>query len=123
MKLENIGLGVDMERISRFEKYGDFNCTFVQKIFTKKEIEYCYKNKMFAQHLCARFCAKEACIKALSSLGVSGYFCHDFEIENIESGAPKVNVLRPKKGDNFSFKVSLSHSGEYATATVIACIN
>lgn len=123
MKLENIGIGTDLERISRFEKYGDKDCAFVRKIFTKKEIEYSYKTKLFAHHLAVRFCAKEACIKALSSLGVSGYFCHDFEVLNKETGAPVVHLVNPKKGDDISFKISLSHSGEYATATVIAHIN
>lgn len=123
MKLENIGIGIDLESIKRFEKYADKNDPFIQKIFTKKEIEYSFRTKKFAHHLCVRYCAKEACVKALYSLGVSGYFCRDFEVENTTSGAPKINLLKEKKGDNISFKVSLSHSEDTAAATVIALIN
>lgn len=123
MKLENLGLGIDVENVERFLKYADKDNPFIQKIFTKKEIDYSYKDKNFAHHLCVRYCAKEACVKALYSLGVSGYFCRDFEVENTQSGAPKINLVKEKKGDNISFKVSLSHTDEFAAATVIAVIN
>ncbi len=123
MKLENLGLGIDVENVERFKKYADKNNPFISKIFTKKEIEYSYASKNFAQHLCARYCAKEACVKALYSLGVDGYFCRDFEVENLSSGAPRINLIGPKRGDNLAFKVSLSHTNTFAAATVIAVIN
>ena len=123
MKAENIGLGIDIENIERFKKYADKDSPFINRIFTKKEIEYSYKSKKFAQRLCARYCAKEACVKALYSLGIEGYFCRDFEIENLPSGVPKINLIGKKRGDNITFKVSLSHTDNYAAATVIAFLN
>ncbi len=123
MKFENIGLGIDVENVERFKKYADKDNPFINRIFTKKEIEYSYKSKKFAQHLCARYCAKEACVKALYSLGIEGYFCRDFEVENLPSGVPKINLLGKKRGDNISFKVSLSHTDGFAAATVIAVLN
>ena len=123
MKFENIGLGIDVENVERFKNYADKDNFFINRIFTKKEIEYSYKSKKFAQHLCARYCAKEACVKALYSLGIEGYFCRDFEVENLPSGVPKINLLGKKRGDNISFKVSLSHTDGFAAATVIAVLN
>ena len=123
MKFENIGLGIDVENVERFKKYADKDNPFINRIFTKKEIEYSYKSKKFAQHLCTRYCAKEACVKALYSLGIEGYFCRDFEVENLPSGVPKINLLGKKRGDNISFKVSLSHTDGFGAATVIAVLN
>lgn len=123
MKFENIGLGIDVENVERFKKYADKDNPFINRIFTKKEIEYSYKSKKFAQHLCARYCAKEACVKALYSLGIEGYFCRDFEVENLPSGAPRINFIGSKRGDNFAFKLSLSHTDTFAAATVIVFIN
>ena len=123
MKFENIGLGIDVENVERFKKYADKDNPFINRIFTKKEIEYSYKSKKFAQHLCARYCAKEACVKALYSLGIEGYFCRDFEVENLPSGAPRINFIGSKRGDNFAFKLSLSHTDTFAAATVVVFIN
>ncbi len=123
MKFENIGLGIDVENVERFKKYADKDNPFINRIFTKKEIEYSYKSKNFAHHLCARYCAKEACVKALYSLGIEGYFCRDFEVENLPSGAPRINFIGSKRGDNFAFKLSLSHTDTFAAATVIVFIN
>lgn len=123
MKPQNIGLGTDIERVERFSRYQDKNDPFLKKIYSKREIEYSFKDKNYAMHLCARFCAKEACVKALYSLGIEGYFCRDFEVVNLPSGAPEIVLLNPKKGDNFTFKVSLSHCREYATSTVLVFIN
>lgn len=123
MKFENISIGVDLEEVQRFEKFTDKNDPFVKKIFTKAEIEYSYKDKNFAAHLAARYCAKEACVKALHSLGIGGYFCRDFEVLNNEKGVPEVFIVKEKRGDNISFKLSLSHTKNYATATVLAFVN
>lgn len=64
-----IRCGTDIIEISRIkqsiEKLGD---TFINKIFTKGEIAYCEsKGKQKYQHYAARFAAKEAAFKAVSS--------------------------------------------------------
>ena len=40
MKLENIGLGIDVENVERFKKYTQKDNPFVNRIFTKKEIDF-----------------------------------------------------------------------------------
>ena len=61
-------IGIDIEDVSRFEnKEIDKDSKFLSRIFTQNELEYCFKNKNYAQSLSARYCAKEAVVKALSS--------------------------------------------------------
>lgn len=120
MFIDKIGIGTDVEEISRFEKYtGDKENEFVKKVYTQNEIEYCFKTKNSAKHLAARFCAKEAVYKALSSLGFSEISFQDCEIINLESGAPTVVFLNERLKD-VRAKISLSHSKTTAIAQVIA---
>lgn len=61
------GIGVDIESISRFRKKSiRNNIAFYNKIFTAREIDYCLGKRDPYPHFTARFCAKEAFIKAIS---------------------------------------------------------
>jgi len=66
--MEIVGIGVDIEDISRFKRmpFGT-NKHFYEKIFTKEEIECCLKKNNPSPHFAARFCAKEAFVKAIRS--------------------------------------------------------
>ncbi|MDD3419456.1 MAG: holo-ACP synthase [Candidatus Gastranaerophilales bacterium] len=117
MNFDNLAIGVDTEEIDRFKSYSDRNDPFVKKVFTEKEADYCYSKKIFYQHLAARFCAKEALIKAVSSLLGKQYFYLDFEILNYDSGEPYV-VFCNEELKQLKVKISLSHSKINATASV-----
>ncbi len=118
MEFENISIGVDIEEISRFEgKERGKDANFLARIFTEKELDYCYKNKNYASHLCGKYCAKEAAVKALTNFNINNVYYGDIEILNKDNGIPFVNL--PKYPD-IKFKVSVSHSKLYATATVLA---
>ena len=53
-----IAIGTDIEENSRFEgKTLENSKNFLERIYTKKELEYCFSCVNSAQHLCARFCA------------------------------------------------------------------
>lgn len=117
--ISDFSVGVDTEEISRFKKYvDDPKNSFIKRIYTEKEIEYCYKDKKSAEHLAVRFCAKESAYKALSGLGVQGISLKDIEIENDANGVPFINFIN-KKLDGYASKVSLSHSKTSAVASVI----
>ena len=104
------GIGVDLENISRFKnKPFNKNKNFYKRIFTKKEIEYCLKKPNPYQHFTARFCAKEAFIKALNN-DIKSYKSIEIEAKN------KKPLLRWK---GKSFLVSMSHDKEKAIAVVI----
>ena len=114
--------GVDIIEISRIqdsiEKLGD---TFLNKVYTKKEIEYCEsKGKNKYQHYATRFAVKEAAFKAVSE-GVEDKFAiswKDVETVNDEQGRPKTEILflKDKKVENVD--VSISHCKDYAVANV-----
>ena len=115
-----ISCGTDIIEIERIknavEKYGG---KFQTEIFTEKEIEYCEskKNQKY-QHYAARFAAKEAIFKAISSKLGRNYSFGDFEIINDETGKPEVH-LQAEINEIESIDVSLSHCKEYAVASVV----
>ena len=113
--------GTDIIEISRIkesiEKYGE---TFLARIYSTREIEYCEKKgQVKYQHYAARFAAKEAIYKATSSHINCEYTWKDFEILNDEKGKPyaKLGITIDELDE---LTVSLSHSKEYAVANVIA---
>ncbi len=114
---EDISVGVDIEEISRFEgKTADRDFAFLNKIFTSKELEYSFSDNNSSKHLCARYCAKEAVVKALQALNIKGIYYRDIEISNNIDGVPIASV---KNHSDLQIKVSLSHCKNYATAMAI----
>ncbi|MDR2933752.1 MAG: holo-ACP synthase [Rickettsiales bacterium] len=118
MNFNNISIGCDIEKISRFENKID-DVQFLQKLYTENEIEYCKGKSAPARHLAARYCAKEAVIKALTAFKIRDVFYKDIEVRNEASGMPNVRIV--KNGYNkVEIKISISHSDDTAFATVIA---
>lgn len=109
-------MGIDLENIGRFqtltfEKNGDF----YRKIFTPQEIKYCLKFANPYPHFAARFCAKEAFIKA------SGKKIGLKKIEIILTDkAPRIKIHR-NSGKKFRRKIhlSISHTKTHAFAAVV----
>ena len=121
-----IECGTDIIEISRIkdsiEEAGE---RFLNRVYTKTEIEYCEsKKKQKYQHYAARFAAKEATFKAISSLLEDKYsICwKDIEVVNDSQGKPKVNILGVDETRIESISISISHCKEYATANVVAVI-
>lgn len=110
------GIGVDCEEISRFKKIG-VNKKFLEKIFTKKEINYCKSKPNPFPHLAARFAGKEAIIKAANNTGKQLFF-NEVEILNDKKGIPYVNISN-KVNKKFNVKISLSHSKDTAIAFAV----
>jgi holo-[acyl-carrier protein] synthase len=118
-----IGLGIDIIEIDRIkdsvERYGD---NFLNKIYTKTELEYCMKKSNKYQHLAARFAGKEAVYKALVSGWQDGAGWLDIEIYNLPNGMPEVKLqgkLENFLSGNESLKISMSHSRDYVTCVAI----
>ncbi|MFH1576084.1 MAG: holo-ACP synthase [Candidatus Margulisiibacteriota bacterium] len=117
------GIGVDIIEIERIKlaanKYGD---RFLRKVYTDKEIAYCCRRKIYRfPELAVRFAAKEAYSKAIGT-GIAGFGRNndgikwtEVEIVNNKNGKP----LIARKGKVLgNAHVSLSHSRDYAVATV-----
>jgi len=116
-----IGIGVDIEKISRFYCIQKNN-SLLHKIFTKKELEYCLAKKNPAPHLAARYVGKEAVVKAVNNIKNKKASILDYkkiEIYNDASGVPEVN-LKKSNLNNLIIKISLSHCRDKAIAFVIA---
>ena len=120
----NITCGTDIIEIDRIKDLiEEAKEKALNKIYTKNEQEYCEsKCNVKFQHYAARFAAKEAIFKAISSKLKDKFdICWtDVEILNDVNGRPKVNFIN-KKFDNIeSIEISLSHCKLYAVATVVA---
>jgi holo-[acyl-carrier protein] synthase len=118
-----MGIGIDIIEISRIkesiEKYGD---KFLKKIYTENEIKYCLTKTNKFQHLAARFAAKEAVYKALTTGWEKGLSWQNIEVFNEPSGMPFVKLngkLENFLSDNKSLKISMSHSRDYVTCVAI----
>ena len=117
-----IDSGVDIENVSRLDKYVDNKALAVKLgVFTDNEIEYCFKKGVPSMHLAARFCAKEAIFKALSGFGEKGIEFNKLEIYH-EDDVPCVRFLNSLR-EKYKVKLSLSHDKTKASAYVMIYIS
>jgi phosphopantetheine--protein transferase-like protein len=110
-------IGCDLEKIKRFEKKIT-DKHFLGKVYTEAEIEYCLGKTNPAPHLTARWCAKEAVLKALSGFGINSIEFKKIEIINNTEGYPEV-FIHDSRCSDLETKISLSHSGGMAMATAV----
>lgn len=122
-----MGVGIDIIEIDRIQdsvdKYGD---RFLDKIYTKSELEYCLGKSSKYQHLAARFAAKEAVYKALTTGWHEVATWQDIEISNEPNGMPIVTLkgkLKDFLSADKSLKISISHSRDYVTCMAIVYKN
>jgi holo-[acyl-carrier protein] synthase len=117
------GIGIDIIEIERIkEAVAKYGRPFLSKVFTARELKYCRSRKSFRYpELAARFAAKEAYSKAIGT-GIAGFgrqqdgiSWKSIEIVNDPSGKPRLSINN--KLDRKS-QVSLSHSRDYAVASV-----
>jgi holo-[acyl-carrier protein] synthase len=118
-----VGLGIDLEHVARFEqlleRWGE---RFEAKVFTPAERSYARSRGRPAQHLAARFAAKEAALKAL---GVPrGLSWHELEVSHGQGGAPQLVLcggarLAALRLGVDKTHVSLTHTDQVVAAVVI----
>lgn len=118
-----MNIGCDIEEVETFrKKWKRKETNFFQRIFSENEIIYCKKFKDPSPHFAARFCAKEAMVKAGSP------FCKilvtDVEIINQKNGAPTVKMRKKRKElekffSKYEIFVSLSHTSDMAMACIV----
>ena len=114
----HVSIGTDIIEVKRIKKTIEANATFIEKIYTEKEKNYCESKKIQKfQSYAARFAAKEAIYKALSDK-IKKFEWTDFEVLNTENGKPYVN-LKININNLKELNISMSHCKEYATAYVV----
>lgn len=118
-----INCGTDIIEIDRIkESIEELGEKFLDRVFTKKEIEYCEsKHNAKYQHYAARFAAKEAAFKAVSRLLNDKYSIgwKNIEVTNDQNGRPKIEFIGINLEQIKGIDISISHCKEYATANVV----
>ncbi len=119
------GTGIDIVEIGRFKnakkKWGK---SFLDKIFTRNEINYSRKRRFQEQHFAARFAAKEAVLKAFGDKLAHVNNWQDIEILNDKSGRPYIRFHGSAKKLKVKEKIndvvlSMSHCRGHAIANAI----
>lgn len=121
-----VRVGLDLVEISRIQESVDrFGDRFLRRLFSDGEIAYAQSRPARrAEHLAARFAAKEAAIKAFA-LAEAGMAWRDIEVQRDDDGAPRL-ALHGRAAEAAErlgvthIALSLSHDGDYAGAVVTA---
>ncbi len=115
-------VGVDIIEIERIKlTFARYPTRFLEKIYTQGEQAYCRGR---APQLASRFAAKEAVMKALGT-GVRGVGWRDIEVQRKRGRAPEIVLhgrakARAERMGIVRIAISLSHSREFAIASVVA---
>lgn len=120
------GHGIDLVEVARIARLIDeHGQRFLDRCFTPHEQQSSDSAKRRAEHLAARFAAKEAVLKALGTGLTGGIAWTDVEVVRQDSGAPGIHLhneaakLAASSGIT-RWLVSLTHTGGHAAASVIA---
>jgi holo-[acyl-carrier protein] synthase len=115
------GVGIDLLEIHRLERALERHPRLAQRVFTEAERDYAAARARPAQHLAARFAAKEAVVKALGL--TDGFGLSEVEIV---AGEPPTVSLRGRVAAIASgrrIEISLTHSRDFAAAVALVSIN
>ena len=121
-----IGHGIDLVEVSRIAEMLDKHAErFVDRVFTKAEAAHGDGKRRRAEHLAARFAAKEAALKALGTGWAGGIAWTDIEVVSLPSGQPSLHVtgraaeIAQSRGVR-EWHISITHTDAQAMASVIA---
>ena len=118
------GTGVDIIEVERIKSALDsWGNSFLDRVFTKRELDYANTKKFSHENLAARFACKESVLKAFGDTR-SGIQLKHIEVLNDPKGKPEI-VLHGKAKE-FARKnrmgqviVSMSHTSNYAVSSAI----
>src|SRR2546426_6463999 len=88
--MDIVGIGVDLVDVERVKRLLSRRKTFVDRVFTSEEIDYCERQASPAECYAARWAAREACRKALG--GIREMRWHDVRVERAPTGAPRLRL-------------------------------
>jgi len=115
-------VGIDIIEVHRIRKAIDrWGDSFLQRVFTPWEINYCSSKQFPEQSFAARFAVKEAVLKAVGTGLSDGIKWTSVEVVNTAMGQPTVRlgervqkIIGKKK-----IIISMSHTREHALASAI----
>ncbi len=107
---------ISIERIRRAAK----SARFLDRVFTRSELDYAFSKRDPMRHLAGRFAAKEACLKALRADRREPVSFKDIEVVRGETGRPTLAIGQSAKGllgGKLAY-LSIAYSGDMALAFV-----
>jgi len=117
--------GIDIVENKRIEeaikKYGS---RFLNRIFTKNEVKYCFSKAEYVSCFSARFAAKEAFIKAFYQAYKKYLPFRSIEIKG-SAGNPAEILLHPPDREieyfvnRIKYTLSISHEKNYSVAVAV----
>lgn len=120
-----VGVGTDLCEVHRIKQSVErFGQRFLDRVYTPAEIAYVEKKANKYERYAARFAAKEAGMKAISTGLRGGVSWQDFEVTNLPSGQPtlrfsgKALEIAERKGFQ-RVLLSMTHTAQTAMAVVI----
>ncbi|MBI4355293.1 MAG: holo-ACP synthase [Candidatus Omnitrophica bacterium] len=120
------GCGVDLVGIPEMQRaIKRWKRAFLERVFTPGELRYALSKRASAQHLAARFAAKEAVLKAFGPWkGRVPCALKEIEVVNHASGQPRITLhgaarTLQRRSRTQKIIISLSHTKEFAVATAI----
>ena len=111
-----MGVGLDLLEIDRMERALARRPRLAERLFTAAEREYAAGKARPAQHLAARFCAKEAVAKALE---LEAWRWRDVEVGPRGALALHGNVAARAHERGGEVRVSLTHTRTTAGAVAV----
>jgi holo-[acyl-carrier protein] synthase len=113
-------LGIDLLEIDRLERALERRPRLAERLFSQSELSYAGEQARPAQHLAARFCAKEAVTKAL---GLTVFRPLEIEVRSRSNGAPELALTgaTAARAEQLGVRLgcSLTHSRLTAGAVVV----
>jgi holo-[acyl-carrier protein] synthase len=120
-----VGTGVDLAEVDRIrdaiQRHGQ---RFIERIYTPAEIAYVERKANRYERYAARFAAKEAGMKAIGTGWSRGVRWRDFEVANLPSGRPTLQLhgAAAQFADRLGVRniaLSITHTAIQAMAIVI----
>jgi holo-[acyl-carrier protein] synthase len=120
-----VGIGIDLAEVDRIrqaiERHGQ---RFIERIYTEREIAYVERKANKYERYAARFAAKEAGMKAVGTGWKRGVRWRDFEVTNMPSGRPTLQLYgeAAKFAENLGVRniaLSITHTAAQGMAIVI----
>jgi phosphopantetheine--protein transferase-like protein len=114
---EQVGIGVDIVQIERFERLvRDIGIPFVERIFTPSEVAVALERPDPVQSLAGMFSLKEAVVKSLPHSELTLLDLDEIEIGRKHDLSVEVDFL-----NNYNYRISgsIAHDGNYAIGVAI----
>jgi len=120
-----LGTGLDVAEVDRIRNaIGRRGQRFVERIYTRAEIDYVERKANRFERYAGRFAAKEAGMKAIGTGWRRGVRWRDFEVVNLPSGRPTLRLhgVAARIATDLGVKsvsLSITHTASVGVAFVI----